>query len=147
MIYLHYAQTGKTWYEAYCDNDETVPTENITEHRTISGEFSADIGNPFDFEVDEGFKDYIKARGRDPEDPDLAIGYCPIGKINSVNGIDISDYEACQKVLQEYDDFYAIEYNGYTNQYDYRADDSDYLAKIEGVMDTWEVNDDLKEFA
>lgn len=147
MIYLHYAQTGKTWYEAYCDNDETVPTENITEHRTISGEFSAHIGKPFDFEVDEGFKDYIKARGRDPEDPDLAIGYCPIGKINSVNGIDISDYEACQKILQEYDDFYAIEYNGYTNQYDYRADDSDYLAKIEGVMDTWEVNDDLKEFA
>ncbi len=147
MIYLHYAQTGKTWYEAYCDNDETVPTENITEHRTISGEFSAHIGKPFDFIVDEGFKNYIKNRGRDPEDPDLAIGYCPIGQINSINGIDISDYEACQKVLEEYDDFYAIEYNGLRNEYDYRADDSKYLDKIEGVMDTWEVNDDFKEFA
>ena len=147
MIYLHYAQTGKTWYEAYCDRDEVVPTENITEHRTMTGEFSCHIGKPFDFIVDQGFEDYIRARGRDPEDPDLAIGYCPIGQINSVNGIPIEDYNACQKVLEEYDDFFAIEYNGIRKEYDYRADDSTYLAKIEGVMDTWAVNDDLKHFA
>lgn len=147
MIYLHYAQTGKTWYEAYCDRDEIVPTENITEHRTMTGEFSCHIGKPFDFIVDEGFEDYIRARGRDPQDPDLAIGYCPIGQINSVNGIPIEEYNACQKVLEEYDDFFAIEYNGIRKEYDYRADDSTYLAKIEGVMDTWAVNDDLKHFA
>lgn len=147
MIYLHYAQTGKTWYEAYCDRDEIVPTENITEHRTMTGEFSCHIGKPFDFIIDEGFEDYIRARGRDPQDPDLAIGYCPIGQINSVNGIPIEDYNACQKVLEEYDDFFAIEYNGVRKEYDYRADDSTYLAKIEGVMDTWAVNDDLKHFA
>lgn len=147
MIYLHYAQTGKTWYEAYCDRDEIVPTENITEHRTMTGEFSCHIGKPFDFIIDEGFEDYIRARGRDPQDPDLAIGYCPIGQINSVNGIPIEDYNACQKVLEEYDDFFAIEYNGIRKEYNYRADDSTYLAKIEGVMDTWAVNDDLKHFA
>jgi len=147
MIYLHYAQTGKTWYEAYCDQDEIVPTENITEHRTMTGEFSAHIGKPFEFIMDEGFENYIKARGRDPEDPDLAIGYCPIGQINSVNGIDISDYNACQKVLEEYDDFFAIEHNGIRKEYDYRADDQVYYNKIVGVMDTWAVNDDLKHFA
>jgi len=147
MMYLHYAQTGKTWYEAYCDGDEIVPTENITEHRTITGEFSCHIGKPFNFIVDDGFKKYITDRGRDPEDPSLAIGYCPIGQINSVNGIPIDDYEACQKVLEEYDDFYAIEYNGIRKEYDYRADDKTYYDKIVGVMNTWAVNDDLKNFA
>lgn len=147
MIYLHYAQTGKTWHEAYTDQDEVVPTDNITEHRTMTGEFSSHIGKPYEIQLDEGFRNYIINRGKDPDDPNLAIGYCPIGQINSVNGIDISDYVACQKVLEEYDDFYAIEFNGIRKEYDYRADDDKYYNKIVGVMDTWAVNDDLKHFA
>ena len=147
MIYLHYAQTGKTWHEAYTDQDDVVPTDNITEHRTMTGEFSSHIGRPYTIQLDEGFRNYISNRGKDPDDPNLAIGYCPIGQINTINGIDISDYVACQKVLEEYDDFYALEYNGIRKEYDYRADDNTYYKKIVGVMDTWAVNDELKHFA
>ena len=147
MIYLHYAQTGKTWHEAYIDQDDVVPTDNITEHRTITGEFSSHIGKPYDIDLDEGFRNYIINRGKDPEDPSLAIGYCPIGQINSVNGVSIDDYTTCQSILEEYDDFYAIEYNGIRKEYDYRADDSTYYEKIVEVMNTWAVNDSLKEFA
>lgn len=147
MIYLHYAQTGKTWYEAYCDQDEIVPTENITEHRTITGEFSCHIGPEFQFNMDDGFRKYIQDRGKDPDDPSLAIGYCPIGQLESIGGIPITNYKECYKLLEEYDDFFAIEYNGLRREYDYRADDQTYYDKIVGVMDTWQPNDDLKKFA
>ena len=141
MIYLHYAQTGKTWYEAYCDQDEDVTDDGISEHRLISGEFSAHIGPQFEFNMDEGFKKYITNRGFDWNDPNLAIGYCPIGQINDVGGIPIANYEECQTLLEEYDDFYGIELpNGTTKYYDYRHNSKSYYDKICGVMDTWKNN-------
>jgi hypothetical protein len=141
MIYLHYAQTGKTWYEAYCDQDEHVTDGGISEHRLISGEFSAHIGPQFEFNMDEGFKAFIQSRGFDWEDPNLAIGYCPIGQINKVGDIDITDYEACQKLLEEYDDFYGIKLDDGTDKYyDYRHNSEAYYNKICGVMDTWQNN-------
>ena len=138
MIYLHYAQTGKTWYEAYCDRDEIVHLDNITEHRLMSGEFSVHIGPEFEFNMDEGFKKFITDRGFDWNDPSLAIGYCPIGQIESVAGISINDYETCQKVLEEYDDFYGIKLdNGIERYYDYRHDSQTYFDKIYAIMDSW----------
>jgi hypothetical protein len=138
MVYLHYAQTGKTWHEAYIDNDDIVETNNITEHRLISGEFSSYIGPDFEFSMDKKFKEYIEKRGFSWDDPDLAIGYCPIGQILKVNNIDISDYQACQKILEEYDDFYGIELdNGLNKNYDYKSDSLKYYELMCDVFSTW----------
>lgn len=139
MIYLHYAQTGKTWYEAYCDQDDIVGVDNITEHRLLSGEFSCHIGKEFEFTMDEGFKKFITDRGFDWADPNLAIGYCPIGQITRVGNFLIDNYQECQKLLEEYDDFYGIKLDdGTTKYYDYRHNDQTYYDKICGVMDTWQ---------
>lgn len=138
MVYLHYAQTGKTWHEAYIDNDDLIETSNISEHRLISGEFSSYIGPEYEFSMDENFKNYIKERGFDWEDPSLAIGYCPIGKILTVDNIDISNYEECQKKLEEYDDFYEIEINQLLKRkYDYKSDDMTYYKAMCDIFDTW----------
>jgi hypothetical protein len=138
MIYLHYAQTGKTWYEAYCDRDEIVHLENITEHRLMSGEFSVHIGPEFEFTMDDEFKKFITDRGFDWNDPSLAIGYCPIGQIESVDGIPIKHYGACQKLLEEYDDFYGLRLdNGEEKYYDYRHNSQNYFDKIYTIMNNW----------
>lgn len=139
MVYLHYAQTGKTWYEAYTDQDEIVPTENITEHRTISGEFSCHIGPEFEMTMEDGFRKYITDRGKDPNDPSLAIGYCQIGQLHSVGGIKIENYNEVQKILEEYDDLISVEYGGVTRDYDYRADDDVYYKRITDTMGEYTV--------
>jgi hypothetical protein len=147
MVYLHYAQTGKTWYEAYTDEDEIVPTENITEHRTISGEFSCHIGPEFEMMMGDGFKKYITDRGKDPNDPSLAIGYCPIGKLESVDGISIDNYNEVQKLLEEYDDLFAVEYDGVRREYIGRANDDIYYKSITDIMNSYTVNaEPFKQF-
>lgn len=138
MIYLHYAQTGKTWYEAYCDHDDLVDVDNITEHRLMSGEFSCYVGKEFEFIIDKDFKKFITDKGFAWDDPNLAIGYCPIGQIISIGNISIDNYQECQTLLEEYDDFYAIVLDdGTTKYYDYRHNDQTYYDKICGVMNTW----------
>jgi len=131
MVYLHYAQTGKTWYEAYLDNDEVVEADGISEHRVISGEFNCYFGTGIDLPRDEKFSTWLESKGVDPEDEQLALGYAPVGKV-----VDLSDSNA-QDFFKEYTDFYSIEYNNKRIEYDFRHNDDAYINLLTEIWNKW----------
>jgi len=131
LVYLHYAQTGKTWYEAYLDNDEVVGEAGISEHRVISGEFNCYFGTGYELPTDEKFSVWLESKGVDPTNEQLALGYAPVGRI-----IDLKDGEA-QDFFKEYTDFYSIEYNNKRIEYDFRHTDESYINLLTEIWDKW----------
>jgi len=131
LVYLHYAQTGKTWFEAYLDNDEIVDLSNISEHRVISGEFNCYFGPGFTIPVDVNFLNWIKSKGVDLSYQELGIGYLPVGRISNFS------YRDAIKFFREYSDFYSIEFNGTSIEYDYRYYDSIYLDMLVKMWNKW----------
>tara|TARA_A100000164_G_C21892871_1_gene766369 strand:- start:73 stop:1020 length:948 start_codon:yes stop_codon:yes gene_type:complete len=132
MVYLHYAQTGKTWYEAYLDNDLEIDPSNISEHRVITGEFNLYSGPGFSFPTDSNFKDWLEAKNVDPNNADLALGYAPVAHVDV-------PYTELQEALIEYDDFYSIEFNNKKIEYNYRHTDPKYVIMLECMWDKWNV--------
>jgi hypothetical protein len=130
-VYLHYAQTGKTWVEAYLDNDNIVDISNISEHRIISGEFNCYFGPGFQIPIDENFLLWVKSKGVDLSKNNFGIGYIPVGKI-----VDLP-HPIASEFFKEYSDFYSIEFNGTKINYDYRYTDSVYLSMLETMWDKW----------
>lgn len=131
MVYLHYAQTGKTWYEAYLDNDDVVTADGISEHRVISGEFNCYFGTGYELPSDNKFTTWLESKGVDPEDEQLALGYAPVGKIQN-----LPDLEA-QEFFKEYTDFYSIEFNHKRIEYDFRHDDESYINLLTEIWDKY----------
>jgi len=131
MVYLHYAQTGKTWYEAYLDNDDVVTADGISEHRVISGEFNFYFGTGYDLPSDDKFTSWLESKGVDPKDEQLALGYAPVGKIQN-----LPDLEA-REFFKEYTDFYSIEYNNKRIEYDFRHNDEHYVNLLTEIWDKW----------
>lgn len=134
LVYLHYAQTGKTWFEAYLDNDEIVDVSNISEHRIISGEFNCYFGPGFRIPTDKNFINWLKSKGIDKLDETLGIGYAPVGRITNL------PYFDAIKFFKEYNDFYSIEFNGNLIEYDYRYYDNEYIKKLNLMWDKWSHN-------
>ena len=132
MVYLHYAQTGKTWYEAYLDNDLEIDPSNISEHRVITGEFNLYSGPGFNFPTDSNFTNWLRSKNIDPNDADLALGYAPVAQVDV-------PHSELQEILTEYDDFYSIEYNNNKIEYNYRHNDQKYVIMLERMWDKWNV--------
>jgi hypothetical protein len=114
LVYLHYAQTGKTWYEAYLDNDDDVTDAGISEHRLISGEFDCHFGDTYNFPTDEQFGEWLISKGADPTNEQNGLGYAEVGRV-----LDLSKQQAFD-FFTEYTDFYSIKFNGKCQTYDYR---------------------------
>jgi hypothetical protein len=131
LVYLHYAQTGKTWYEAYLDNDMVVGPNGISEHRVISGEFNCYFGTGYELPMDDNFTKWLEARGVDPKDEQLALGYAPVGKIIDMPYAESIDF------FKEYTDFYSIEFNKKRIEYDYRHIDVGYFPMLERMWSKW----------
>lgn len=131
MVYLHYAQTGKTWFEAYLDNDDVVEAAGISEHRVISGEFNCYFGTGYELPSDEKFSAWLESKGVDPNDEQLGLGYAPVGRI-----VDLKDGEA-QDFFKEYTDFYSIEYNNKRIEYDFRHTDKAYINLLTEIWNKW----------
>ncbi|GAB4014010.1 MAG: hypothetical protein Fur0010_11450 [Bdellovibrio sp.] len=94
-LYLHYAQIGKTWLEAFVDQDEHIFSEAIRPLDTLTGEFNAFFGEvTFDQQFKNQLFDFIKMRGGDPDDIKNALGICRIGKF-------IDDYGISKKDLKK----------------------------------------------
>lgn len=131
LVYLHYAQTGKTWYEAYLDNDDVVGTAGISEHRVISGEFNCYFGTGYELPTDEKFSDWLISKGVDPTDEQLALGYAPVGRIQNM------PYTEAQDFFKEYADFYSIQFNNNRIEYDFRHTDESYLYLLTEIWNKW----------
>jgi hypothetical protein len=131
MVYLHYAQTGKTWYEAYLDNDNDVGSNGISEHRVISGEFNCYFGTGYELPSDDKFASWLESKGVDPNDEQLALGYGPVGKIQNM------PYDEAQDFFKEYTDFYSIQFNNKRIEYDFRHTDAAYIKLLTEMWNKW----------
>ena len=131
LVYLHYAQTGKTWYEAYLDNDDVVEATGISEHRVISGEFNCYFGPGYKLPTDEKFTEWLESKGVDPNDKQLALGYAPVGRIQNLPCDEAQDF------FKEYTDFYSIQFNNHKIEYDYRHTDEVYLKRLTDIWNKW----------
>ncbi len=128
MVYLHYAQTGKMWYEAYLDKDEEVGPENISEHRIITGEFNVYFGDGFTLPKDNDFRDWVISKGGDPDDAELALGYAPVADVIG-QGTKID--------FKEFNDFFQITFRGRKVQYDYRHNSDEFRRHLIRIWDQW----------
>lgn len=131
IVYLHYAQTGKTWHEAYLDNDNTVTLDGISEHRIISGEFDCYFGPGYELPLDNKFTEWLISKGVDPDTEQLALGYAPVGRIVDMPHLEAVDF------FKEYSDFYSIEFNNKKIEYNYRHTDAEYLSMLENMWNKW----------
>jgi len=131
LVYLHYAQTGKTWYEAYLDDDDVVGADGISEHRVISGEFNCYFGTGYELPTDEKFTTWLESKGVDPNNEQLALGYAPVGRIQNL------PYNEAQEFFKEYTDFYSIEFNNRRIEYDFRHTDEAYIKLLTEIWDKW----------
>ena len=87
-VYLHWSQVGKTLYEVWRDNDESVGEGGINHQQLFSGEFDIDWGQTIteklDFKKEETreFKSWLEKNGFDWEDDKLALGYIKLGQVD-----------------------------------------------------------------
>lgn len=81
-IVLNYAQIGKTWLEVYLDKDEDIFPEAILPLKQITGSFDIFFGELFHTDkILKEVKEFISARGGDPEDPTNRIGHLPVAHL------------------------------------------------------------------
>lgn len=131
MVYLHYAQTGKTWHEAYLDNDMHVQPDGISEHRVISGEFNCYFGTGYELPSDEKFSSWLESKGIDPANEQLGLGYAKVGEITDL------PYDEAVEFFKEYTDFWSIEFNKKRIEYDFRFNDDGYFPMLETMWSKW----------
>lgn len=91
QMYLHYCQTGKTWWEAYIDDDDIVDDPGISGLRYYSAEFDVDLGplipesmfkSGYYDENQHYFFEWLKEKGQDPADKKLALGRLVFGNLD-----------------------------------------------------------------
>lgn len=81
-IVLHYSQIGKTWLEAFYDNDQDIFDEGIRPQFALSGEFDIFFGSLHPDEVFlEKLRTYLQSKGKDLHDPELRLGHLPVARL------------------------------------------------------------------
>lgn len=137
-VYMHWAQIGKTLFEVFRDEHAPELTatvcEAITELKYYSGEFDIEWGNnvvyngehPWHTIEQDKFKKWLLDNGRDPHDPELSLGYLPIGQVQLQQSFGTTDYQTIWDILGSHLDIYKIEIDDVASTFDYCWTDADY---------------------
>jgi hypothetical protein len=131
-VYMHWTQIGKTLFEVFRDEGAPELTETtceaITELKYYSGEFDVEWGNdvtllgdnnPWHTREQIEFRKWLIANNRDPADPQLSLGYLPIGQVELTKSFGTADYQQIWDILSDHLDIYQIEVDGVTATFDY----------------------------
>jgi hypothetical protein len=149
-VYMHWTQIGKTLYEVFRDegapnlNTGADPTditvgsgatcEAITSLKFYSGEFDVEWGNSVvqgsdhhwhDHEIDQ-FYTWLTDNQIDVANPDLSLGYLPLGQVDLAGSFGTADSMTIWETLGQYLDIYRIEVDGVAQTFDYCWTDADY---------------------
>ena len=102
-VYMHWSQIGKTLFEVFRDEGAPDLTDTVCEAIThlqyYSGEFDVEWGRdvvrnhdcPWHDQQQLMFEDWLIRNGRDPEDPQLSLGYLHIGEIDLTRSFGTTD--------------------------------------------------------
>jgi hypothetical protein len=137
-VYMHWAQIGKTLFEVFKDEDAPMLTaaqcEAITHLQYYSGEFDIEWGRsvtwsqdcPWHAEEQLKFQQWLKDNKLDPLNPELSLGYLPIGQVDLMGSFGTTRARDIWSVLGNYLDIYRVEVDGVSQTYDYCWTDSNY---------------------
>ena len=137
-VYMHWTQIGKTLFEVFRDEHAPELTatvcEAITELRYYSGEFDIEWGNNVTLggghfwhdKEQSAFREWLVENDRDPADPNLSLGYLPLGQVDLQASFGTTDYKQIWDVLGSHLDVHSIEIDGVSRTYNYCWTDPDY---------------------
>lgn len=105
-LVAHYSQVGKTWLEAFYDNDQEIFPEAIRPLYAFSGEFDIMFGN---FRPDKNFQNklnkFLEGKKQNPHSRALRLGHLPLAKFKWNQSKDERFYK---EKLAYYDDIKRI---------------------------------------
>lgn len=139
-VYMHWAQIGKTLFEVFRDENAPELTEAVCEAIThleyYSGEFDIEWGlnvvsgaesrHRWHTEQQEQFRAWLIRNNLDPADPNLSLGYLPIGAVDLESSFGTTDHFEIWDQLSSHLDIYSVEVDGVVGIYDYCWTDADY---------------------
>lgn len=145
-VYMHWTQIGKTYFEVW--RDEGAPKLNhticeaITNLEYYSGEFDIEWGQdvtisnnyPWHNKQQEEFNSWLIDNNLNPKDPQLSLGYLPIGKVDLIRSFGTTDKFAIWDKLSTHLDIYCITINEVSNTFDYCWTDIDYKQRQIDMM-------------
>ncbi len=131
-VYLHYSQLGKTFEEAYADNDDIVNDKNINGHRYFTGEFDLYLGPDTDLNYLKSHRKnlyrWLESKGVSPHDPRLCLGEAKVAKLIPSSSQQDWDLHRFQKEIGMRENVLSISLRGrfrqWSRQYDYLPQDS-----------------------
>lgn len=148
-VYMHWTQIGKTLLEVFRDehgpnlivgdNPTDISVGNgatceaITALKYYSGEFDIEWGNnivhgdhAFHDNFIKDFYQWLSSNQIDKDNPDLCLGYLPIGKVKLMESFGTDNPADIRDILSGYLDIYKIEIDGVSSTFDYCWSDDDY---------------------
>jgi hypothetical protein len=138
-VYMHWTQIGKTLFEVYRDEHAPELTdtvcEAVNELKYYSGEFDVEWGRDTTYNGANcswhtkelsGFYEWLAKNNRDRNDPNLSLGYLPLGQINLDGSFGNSSPEVVWQILKDHLDIYKIEVGGISQTYDFCWSDNNY---------------------
>ena len=145
-VYMHWTQIGKTYFEVW--RDEGAPKldnpicEAITNLEYYSGEFDIEWGRdvtiadnyPWHNKQQEEFTQWLLDNGLNPNDPELSLGYLPLGYVDIERSFGTTDMSDVWNQLSQHLDIYSIEVDGIKHTFEYCWTDTDYKQRQIDMM-------------
>jgi hypothetical protein len=137
-VYMHWAQIGKTLMEVFRDEGAPELTDTVCEAITnleyYSGEFDVEWAKdvtrankyPWIEKLVGEFTAWLVENGLDPQDPELSLGYLPLGHVDLDRSFGTTDMFSIWDQLSTHLDVYSIEVDGVKNTFEYCWTDKDY---------------------
>ena len=132
-VYMHWSHIGKTYYEVYRDENAPKMTnvicEAITTTPVYTGEFDVEWGRdviddpkcPWHQTEMIRFETWLTEIGVNPHDPDLCLGYGPIGRVLLEKSFGTTDYRKIWDILFAHQDIAAIRIGQHCKEFKYSA--------------------------
>jgi len=101
-VLLGYPQVGKTYFEAFIEEDEELSDENVEPIRLLSGDMLVHLSSDINDNIIKKFNEWLENKKLDPNDKSLRLGFAVLGKVINV------DRNAVKNVLCNYNDIDQI---------------------------------------
>ena len=119
-VLLGYPQVGKTYFEAFIEEDDELSPEHVEPIKLLSGDMLLHLSTDISHSVVDRFDKWLIQKNLDPADKSLRLGF---GKLGTV--IDV-DREIVKTVLINYNDIDQIIVDEKTYDFPYSRFDNDY---------------------
>lgn len=120
-VYMHWCQIGKTHFEVWRDEHAPALTDTICQAimplKYYSGEFDIEWGRSigrfrgqkWNDRTITAFETWLIDNNLNPKDPQLSLGYLPIGQVDLINSFGTENEEKIWKILGNHLDICGFE--------------------------------------